>query len=210
MAISPKAVVTYRDEKGKEIAFQEFISGMAGRSFSKEVSDDELNATFQVNALDKPKPAESPASSLQIGDKMPTVSLTALDGTVFGNAEFDGKITLLNFFFSTCVPCIHEIPALNAYAGDHPDVATLAFTFDGADEARAFVAERDFRWRIVADAQAFIDALGIKTYPAFVLVGASGEIVAHSTSFMLASNSKYVMAPDLARWVDEKRRSLRR
>ena len=71
-----------------------------------------------------------------------------MDGRI-RSADLAGRPTLLSFFFETCVPCIKEVPVLNAFARKHAEYNYLAITFDPIADARRFVAQRKFEWPVV-------------------------------------------------------------
>ncbi len=81
------------------------------------------------------------------------------------SASLKGKPTLINFYFATCVPCILEVEPLNDSPRRARSMNFLAVTFDEPAVARAFVKRYKFRWRVVPDAQEFIDRVRVKQYP---------------------------------------------
>jgi len=104
--------------------------------------------------------------------------MKTLDGQAFSDAGLRGHRTLLSLFFSECVPCIAEVPALNAFAKAHPEVPVYAMTFDDAATAREFVGKRGLEVPVVADAQDYLDRMHVDTYPMLLLVDAQGKIAA--------------------------------
>ncbi len=77
--------------------------------------------------------------SALIGKPVPTVNLATLDpasGTLT-NQDFAGKVTVVNFFASWCVPCKAEHPLLFLLTKDyHVPVYGIAFQDQTADTAR--------------------------------------------------------------------------
>jgi peroxiredoxin len=49
-----------------------------------------------------------------IGKQFPSSTFTTLEGNVITSKECVGKVTIVNFWFETCSPCIAEFDALNA------------------------------------------------------------------------------------------------
>ncbi|MBB5207831.1 redoxin family protein [Chiayiivirga flava] len=77
--------------------------------------------------------------------------------------------------------CIAEIPTLNAFARSNPQFNVFAVTFDDMATATTFATAHGYDWPILADAQDFIDTLGIKVYPSMMLVDAAGIVRAFET-----------------------------
>lgn len=61
--------------------------------------------------------------------------LTSLEGDSFTLADSQGEIVIVNFWATWCTPCVKEMPFLNQYAMDHPEIRVLAVTDpdDGQD-----------------------------------------------------------------------------
>ncbi|MEO6189277.1 MAG: TlpA disulfide reductase family protein [Saprospiraceae bacterium] len=51
--------------------------------------------------------------SCLIGIKIPTFHAKTMEGRDINLEYFNGKITVINFWFITCEPCVAEIPGLN-------------------------------------------------------------------------------------------------
>jgi len=191
--------VTYKDADGTPINFQQFSAGLAAqRSISITKNTNEKVAVLELGpegeALAEPT---SPAYTVKIGAALPAFVLHDLNGKPIETAARRGRPTLLSFYFSECVPCIREIPMLNAFAESKPDIELFAITFDDVANARTFATKYAFAWPILADAQAFIDAIGISTYPTFILVDAEGKLRAIERMSEQLSD-----AAQLALWVD--------
>jgi cytochrome c biogenesis protein CcmG/thiol:disulfide interchange protein DsbE len=58
-------------------------------------------------------------------------------------ADYRGKVVLLNFWWSQCVPCIQEMPGLIELHHDRPDLAILAVSIDeDEDSYKRFIERR--------------------------------------------------------------------
>lgn len=79
----------------------------------------------------------------------PAFTLQTLDGTPVSLEQYKGKVVVLNFWASWCVPCKEENPALTdmweRYRGT--DVVLLGIVFqDSRDAARAYSARLGNSW----------------------------------------------------------------
>jgi thiol-disulfide isomerase/thioredoxin len=74
----------------------------------------------------------------------PAPDFTVSDGTsTIHLANYRGKVVLLNFWASWCVPCIEELPSLLQLHHDRPDLAILAVSIDeDANDYKRFLVRR--------------------------------------------------------------------
>ncbi|HET7299280.1 MAG TPA: TlpA disulfide reductase family protein [Oleiagrimonas sp.] len=114
--------------------------------------------------------------NIDMGKPLPRFSLPLVSGGKADPASVKGATTLVDFFFSGCVGCIEELPALNAFASNHPHMHFLAITYDDADTAKAFVNKRHFAWPVAYDGQAYLNRLKVSVYPTLLLLDANGDV----------------------------------
>ena len=76
----------------------------------------------------------------------PDFTLNDLNGQPVSLSDYQGKILFLNFWQTTCPPCIEEMPDFLDFMADQPDDVTwLTVNFDESDQmVREFFAEFDF------------------------------------------------------------------
>jgi cytochrome c biogenesis protein CcmG/thiol:disulfide interchange protein DsbE len=115
-----------------------------------------------------------------VGKQLPSNALPPLTGgaPIPLTAEIQGP-TLYNFFFSTCVGCIQEHPALLALKAEGARIIGVTYKED-PDKSRAYLdrAGNPFTAVLVdRDGRASID-LGVTGAPETFLVDAAGRIIA--------------------------------
>lgn len=203
MAIDDIQHVQYHDTDGQELTFSQFIAVVqAGRSFSKTVNPGKSLAVLTINKKDESGLSSSAGSdqlSFKVGDELPAIELRDLHGNL--NVLANGKkYTLLSFFFDGCVPCIQEIPALNALAGESANTKIISVTFDSSEVAEKFASQRGLKTSIVPNAQGYIDAIGVKVYPTLLLVSPEGRLVGVRSSYEVPSGQQSAVE-NLKAWI---------
>ena len=78
-------------------------------------------------------------------------TLTTLQGEQVTLSDYKGKIVILNFWVTWCEPCKEEMPYLQSFAEEHPDVAVLAVNLTSMDLGMDIVKQ-------------FVDVFGL-TFP---------------------------------------------
>ncbi len=114
------------------------------------------------------------------GEPMPAVELTDPEGATLALASLEGKPVLVNLWATWCVPCVTEMPLLDALAGELGDevtVLTVSEDMQGAEKVVPFFAEKKFanlpQWMDTANA--LPPALGGASLPLTVLYDAEGK-----------------------------------
>ena len=86
-----------------------------------------------------------------VGEPRPDFRHADLDGNPVDASEFDGKVLLVNFWASWCVPCVEEMPMLSEmqqrYAADGFRVVGIAL--DEPARARAFAEKMDLDYTVL-------------------------------------------------------------
>lgn len=89
------------------------------------------------------------ANSLRVGQPAPPATLVTLDGRRLATSDYLGRVVILTFLATWCVPCRDELPLLSDYQQRHADkgLTVLGFSLDEADqlaEVRAMAAPLRF------------------------------------------------------------------
>jgi peroxiredoxin len=218
MLLDDMKEVTYYGTDGKQIDFDTFIAQMSagGVSFSKTFDTEKKTASIHLTpitaeqrerfakmltgALAGSSQKTDFGLSVAVGSAMPVLGHASLDGKRFNLADGE-HYSLLSFFFAQCVPCVQEIPDLNALHAQSPDLQTISITFDDKDTAKEFIAKRGLQWPVVSDAKDYIDQLGIKGYPTLVAVSPEGKLLGVRTSYVMTGDKEKQLA-DLKAWLD--------
>jgi len=138
-------------------------------------------------------------------EMMPVVDHERLDGGRLTNADFEGKVTVVNFWATWCGPCVVEIPefvALQEEWKDRPfQFVGVSLDEEGWDAVRPFAEDFMMQYPQILDPQAELGEAfgGVYALPVTFVVGPEGRILAgHAGLFPL---KEYL--PDIERLVEQ-------
>ena len=125
---------------------------------------------------------ERKASSPILGGLAPPIVGMTVMGESFDLDDWRGRWVIVNFFQSTCVPCIVEHPELVAFDARHSaagDARIVSVVFDDTVEnVREFFAAHGGDWPVLATgASEAAIAYGVTGVPESYLVAPSGVVV---------------------------------
>jgi thiol-disulfide isomerase/thioredoxin len=109
-------------------------------------------------------------------------TLRRLDGTPMSLSTLRGKIVVLNFWATWCVPCTQVGPAFNELAMDWAGEKQVAFFAVNTDEDETGVSSflQQHKWNVpVIYADGLDRFLNVKTLPAMVVLGPEGQVLYH-------------------------------
>ena len=79
----------------------------------------------------------------EVGNLLPDFSTELLSGETFRLSDHRGQVVIINFWGTTCAPCIEELPYYERLKAAYPDVEILAIHHRaGAKKARDFLADK--------------------------------------------------------------------
>jgi peroxiredoxin len=128
------------------------------------------------------------ATAAKVGSPAPDVRLAYLDGGSQQLSELKGTPVVLNFWASTCAPCLTEMPALEQFSAAHlpgvdgtnPAGAARVVGVAVADPesaARKMLERTGVRYRNAADPQAEVfRVFGGTSLPRTVIIDANGVV----------------------------------
>lgn len=104
----------------------------------------------------------------------------ALDGTTASLADFKGRAVFLNFWSTSCVPCIAELPGIEELADSMKGdcVAFLAVArFSDPGQVRRFLQEHPFHFPVYLSEQDVPEDFAAQGVPTTIILDASGRAV---------------------------------
>ncbi len=124
--------------------------------------------------------------------------MTAVAGQAEGISDFEqhrGKVILVDFWASWCVPCRRSFPWMNqmqAKYGKHGLVIVAVNLDQDQEDAAAFLKRYPADFGIHYDPEAILaKKYGVEVMPSSVLFGRNGEIAASHQGFKLRRAEEY-------------------
>ena len=108
----------------------------------------------------------------------PDFKLTDLKGKQWSLKELRGKIVVLNFWFTSCIPCIKEMPELNklAEAYNSREVIFLGLTFNSKEQVQLFLKKYKFDYTLLTGSHDVDDKYHITSWPTSIVIDKKGDI----------------------------------
>lgn len=113
------------------------------------------------------------------GPPAPEFHLERLDGGELSLEDFRGKTLVLDFWATWCVPCLAQIPILNAFNEAHAEeVAVVGVSVDaeGRDAVEEFTQQVPIDYPVLFGDEALARSYGAPGFPALAVVDAEGRI----------------------------------
>jgi thiol-disulfide isomerase/thioredoxin len=204
---APNVQLVFRQADGKRMRGDEFLRRVNEGELSS--LQEPIHRNIAVLTIGEPLESKAPpagrASNLVLGQKIPELDVTSVEGTRLTDKVFANHVTLVDFFGVDCGACIEEIPALNAFKATHVDVQTLAVTSDPVEYISEFSKKWKFTWRVAPDAVLFTHNVGIWAEPTLALVDGRGRLIAISSGHDMHKPGRPLTSDDIASWVARNR-----
>ena len=113
-----------------------------------------------------------------IGQTAPDFKLPDLDGASVSLSSMHGKVVLLDFWATSCGPCVREMPMIEAVGQSHKnDMALWGISFDPPDKDKKWLTQHQQTLPTLSDTDfAVSDLYKVQGIPALVLIGRNGKV----------------------------------
>jgi len=98
--------------------------------------------------------------NIGLGKLVQDFTVSLINGGQITLSSLQGKVTLIDFWATTCQPCIKEIPYLKTLYDElnQQGFEILGISMDeDREKLEAFVAEKDLRWKIACSGKGWLD-----------------------------------------------------
>ena len=110
------------------------------------------NTEQGVLISDDPSVDSGPLFEDMTGSPRPEFSLPDIHGRPRSVSEWDGRVILINFWATWCLPCLKEIPELLALQDEYGELGlqVLGIALQKPDAVTGFVAEHNMTYPVMA------------------------------------------------------------
>lgn len=116
----------------------------------------------------------------KINDNAPEFKLWLMDGSNLTNKDIKGKVTVLKFWFTSCMPCLTDIPNLNNLVQEfekRDDILFIAPALDRKPIIEKLLKVHPFQFKIAYSAMDVSQKYNKQhIYPSYFIINKKGKI----------------------------------
>lgn len=118
------------------------------------------------------------AMDFMLNKPAPDFELMDLQGNLWTLSKLRGRIVVLNFWFTSCAPCVQEMPQLNELAGlkDYKNIVFLGLTFNSADQIKTFLKKHNFNYTLLPNSAKIDKQYQISLWPTSIVIDKAGYV----------------------------------
>lgn len=125
--------------------------------------------TFSVVAQD----------TFKVNDSIPDFKLWAIDGSKLTNKDIEGKVVVFKFWFTSCMPCLTDIPTLNGLVEEfknRDDILFIAPALDRKPVIEKLLKKHPFKFKIAYSAMDVSRKFNkLQVYPSYFVIDKKGQ-----------------------------------
>jgi peroxiredoxin len=147
---------------------------LVARTTYVEQKEDSLIYHFKL--LLDPAPTDKNNQPI-VGAPLPDFSFKDINGNAISLQKLKGKPIVINFWFTACVPCIEEMPALNELKEKfkNSDVVFLSMTFESKKQVMDFLKKHKFYFTAIPNAIDYCNNI-TEIYPLTLFINREGIV----------------------------------
>lgn len=110
--------------------------------------------------------------------------------------DLQGQWVVVNYFAQWCAPCLREIPELNRFYRENPEVAVFAVSFDPLDQQQLQLVRNEYKLEFPIIAQLYASPWQDmpKTLPHTVIIDPHGKVVRELKGEQNADNLRLIIS----------------
>ncbi|WP_285011066.1 TlpA family protein disulfide reductase [Pedobacter faecalis] len=156
-------------EQGDEIPLRRFNDSIAT---SKYLARWERSSGGEIYRLVKKE--KTPFN--YIGKTLPVTSLKTFDGEDVSFQKKKNKLTYINFWTTTCKPCIDEFKLIDSLRRQNPKVEFLGIAYEDNEVVSQFAKKGPFPFKPVLDGKQANDMFEVDSYPMHIIIDLNNTI----------------------------------
>lgn len=142
----------------------------------------------------------SDADSGKPAKPAPNFDLKGVDGSPISLADRRGKPVVIDFWATWCVPCIYQVPELNAFWKIHReagDVAVIGVAVDveGAPVVGPWIEEKGVEYPIALGDESLAREFGVMGFPTLAIISSDGNIESLHVGLVEVEELERLVAP---------------
>lgn len=122
---------------------------------------------------------QSQEKNFKVGDSIPDFKLWLTNGSRLTQNDIKDKVVVFKFWFTSCLPCVVDIPPLNELVIEmegRDDILFVAPALDRKDEIEKFLYNRTFIFQIAYSAMDVSQVFNKKqVYPSYFVIDKKGK-----------------------------------
>ena len=166
------ALNTEKTHRGKQLDFFEDLIKLYNK-------DDSIVYSYNwvlTDNVEKTKKDFQNRNTL-IGTIYPIQDERTLKDSILNIEGLKGKPTLINLWFTSCPPCIREMPVLNEMKAKNDDRFNfLSITMDSKSKVNKFLEKNTFDFDHIVGSKKLTTKLGLMSYPLNLFLDKEGRI----------------------------------
>jgi thiol-disulfide isomerase/thioredoxin len=123
----------------------------------------------------------------------PLKNAESLEGKVISLNYLKGKPTLINLWFTSCVPCVAEMPALNKLRKENLDRFNfLSITMNSKSKVTNFLKKHQYDFLHIVNSKELTTDMGFAYYPVNIFLDKEGKVISfeHSVPYTTSANGE--------------------
>ena len=118
---------------------------------------------------------------LKIGTLAPDWTLVSNKGTNIQLTQLKGKVILLDFWGTWCVPCIKAMPEIQAihdyFKNKQVEIIGVSVERDAKADPVGFVKKKGFTYPIVLNGASITEGYKVQIFPSLYIIDKQGKII---------------------------------
>jgi thiol-disulfide isomerase/thioredoxin len=109
---------------------------------------------------------------------LPDFSFVDISGNKIQKKDLLGKVIVINFWFTSCQPCINEMPLLNNLVAAYKDsnVVFIAPALSSKESIDRLLKKYTFNYQIVPDQEDYAGKLRVENFPTHIIADKKGIV----------------------------------